>query len=143
LENLECAKAIQWWPYKSRKNQFWATYWWNRSPLNDSTKWVELRGGIKEMKSGWKSEVRGSNLGSPSSLWPWIAKKIQQKYSQPYSVPLMIDFARCSLKDFKKSLFGLFSTQLNYIVTWNLSLVMRKWKVSCIIAWNDFERKFK
>jgi len=31
-----------------------------------------------------------------------LSKKIQQKYSQPESVPLMIDFARCSLKDLKK-----------------------------------------
>jgi len=31
-----------------------------------------------------------------------LLKKIQQKYSQHHSVPLMIDFARRTLKDLKK-----------------------------------------
>jgi len=35
-------------------------------------------------------------------LTPGCQKKIQQKHSQPYGVPVMIDFAMCTLKDKKK-----------------------------------------
>jgi len=51
------------------------------------------------MASDWKSEGPGfETLTAPGNLWPGLPKKIQQKYSQPNSVPTMIDFARRTLK---------------------------------------------
>jgi len=44
--------------------------------------------------------VQGSNHGSSRQPLAQVAKKIQQKYSLPYTVPLIIDFARSTLKDF-------------------------------------------
>jgi len=52
------------------------------------------------MPLGWESE--GPELKPrwlQATFVPGLPKIIQQKYSQPYSVPLMIDFARCTLKD--------------------------------------------
>jgi len=51
------------------------------------------------MASGWESEGPGfKQWGLQAAFDPRLPKKIQQKYSQPYSMPLIIDFARCTLK---------------------------------------------
>jgi len=57
---------------------------------------------------------RGGNIsGGSRQPYPRVAKKIQQKYSQPYSAPLMSDIARHTLKDFsKKSLRSKFIRKL-------------------------------
>jgi len=53
--------------------------------------------------SGWESKLSGFKPRRLQATFdPRLPKKILQKYSQPYSVPLMIDFARRTLKDLKK-----------------------------------------
>jgi len=49
--------------------------------------------------SRWESEGQGleSNLVSPGSLWPQVTLKIPTKVPIQ-SVPLIIDFFRCTLK---------------------------------------------
>jgi len=57
--------------------------------------------------------IWGSRVQTPAALgnlWPRVVKKIQIKYSQPYSVPLMIYFARRTWKD--KSIFSYKKTGL-------------------------------
>jgi len=54
------------------------------------------------MASGWESKILSSNPGSSRQHLTRVAQKIKQKYSHPYSVPLMIAFGRGTLKDSKK-----------------------------------------
>jgi len=52
------------------------------------------------MASGWESEgMEFKPRRLQATFDPSLPKEIQQKYSQPFSVPLMIDFAKLTFKD--------------------------------------------
>jgi len=58
------------------------------------------------MASGWLSEGPGFELGRLQATFYSGLPKTAKKYSQPYSSPLMINFARRTSKDRKNLFFG-------------------------------------
>jgi len=58
--------------------------------------------------SGWESEGPGFELGSSRQPLTLGCQKNQQKHSEPYSVPLLIDFARRTLKGINNLYFCIF-----------------------------------
>jgi len=77
--------------------------WVSRPRLWSSTYFIimYLRGcrGRVVMRSGWESESPGFEPTLVQATFdPRLPKKIQQEYSQSYSVPLIIYFAKRTLK---------------------------------------------